>query len=378
MQSRIPLLAALVLAAGLVGCSPAAGSNSNLGMAQLSLAQGNYAEALAATDEALAANPDDVEALTLRSEILFQQAEAMEDPAARRPIVEDMIETVRRAQAVAPDDESVGVARDRAWYLAVNSGNEALRAGDAATAAELFQRGADVQPDSSQAFFGLGLARYQMNDAAAAVAPFERAAALDPDDPTVAIYYGRSLIRSDRATEGIAALDEAARRFPDDNDIRTERLNALAQAGRTDEAIAEYEREIARNPDDAVYRYNYGALLLQADRFDEAAEQLERAAELDPTNADALYNLGATYQNKAASLNRMANESDDNAEANRLLQERDENIGRALPYFERSRALVAGEPGEADVCQALFQLYTQLNRIDDAEEAAACAGISMN
>lgn len=378
MHSRLPLLAALVLAVGVAGCSPSAGSNSNLGIAQVSLAQGNYEAALASVEEALTTNPDDVDALNLKAEILFQQAEATEDLAARVPIIEEMVATVQRAQAVAPTEESVGVARDRAWYVAVNSGNDALRANDDATAATLFQSGIDVQPDSSQAYFGLGLARFRSNDAAAAVAPFERASTIAPDDPTLAVYYGRALLRADRASEGITALEDAASRFPDDEDVQTEILNAYAAAGRTDEAIQRYEAAIANRPNDPVYRYNYGALLLQADRFDEAIEQLERSTELDPTNPDALYNLGAAYQNRAAALNTQANEAADNAEANRLLQQRDENIQQAIPYFEQARELVAGEPGEADVCLALFQLYSQVNRMDEAEAAAECAGISMN
>lgn len=377
MRSRLlPLLLAAVLAGGATGCAPAGGSSSNLGVAQVSLAQGNYDAALASVDETLATNPDDVSALALRAEILFQQAQATDGTAARLPIIEDMTETVRRAQALAPGDGEVETAAARAWYLAVNTGNDALRDNELDAAATLFQSGIDVQPDSSQAYFGLGLARYRNDEAAAAVPSFERAATISPDDPTLTIFYARSLLESDRATEGLAVLDEASTRFAGDADVESEILNAYARSGRTDDAIARYEAAIASRPDDPVFRYNYGALLLQAGRYDDAIEQTERAVELDPQNADALYNLGAAYQNRAASLNTEANETDDNARANDLLRQRDENLEAALPYFERARAAVAGESGEADVCAALFQVYTQLNRIDDAEAVAECAGFA--
>lgn len=367
-------LAVAVLAGGLTGCAPT-GGDSNLGLAQVSLAQGDYAAALASIDETLATDPDNVEALALRADVLFEQGQATEDLAQRLVIIEDMAETVQRAQAIAPDDPAVLAARDRAWFLAVNSGNESLRA-DGANAATFFQRGVDVQPDSVQGYFGLGLARYRDGDLSAAVAPFERARAIDPSDPTIAIYYSRALVGSDRATEGLAALEEAATQFPEDEDIQTEILNVYARSGNTEEAIARYEASIASRPNDTVVRYNYGSLLLRAQRYDEAIEQFEEAIRIDPQNADALYNLGATYQNRAAALNEQANATDDNAEANRLLQQRDENLEASLPYFERARTIVAGEQGEASVCSALFQVYTQLNRIDEAEGVAECAGFA--
>jgi hypothetical protein len=101
------------------------------------------------------------------------------------------------------------------------------------------------------------------------------------------------------------------------------------------------------------------------------------AVELDATNPDAQYNMGAALQNKAASLAAEANATEDNAAANALIEERDSLLERALSYLEASRSLAA-EGDERNACEALFRVYTQLNRVDDANTVAECAGMSMN
>ena len=383
MRPRLsPLLAALVAVAFTAGCSGAGSTSSSpeIGAAQLAVAQGNYDAAIASLDTALDADPMNVDALVLRADVRRQQAEAAMDPAAKLEALRDGVETVERAMEVAPEDQEVRNAALNLWATSVNAGNDLIRdpSADANVAADLFEVGTMAVPDSVQGYYGLGLARLRAADAAAAVDPLRRAVELSPDDPGPTLYYGRALLFSDQATEAVDVLETASARFPDDQDLETTLLNAYARSGQTDRAITRYETSIGRLPTDPVVRYNYGALLLQAQRYDEAIEQLERATELDATNADAFYNLGAAYQNKAASLNEQANTTEDNAASAQLVAQRDENLDAALPYLQRAREISVGTEGEADACEALFRVYTQLGRISDAEGVAECAGISMN
>ena len=383
MRPRLsPLPVALALVVALAGCSAAGSSASSpeIGAAQLAIAQGNFDEAAAQLDAALAADPDNVDALVLRADVRRQQAEAATDPAARLDAYRDGLETVRRAQAVAPENQEVQNAALNLWASSVNAGNDLIRDPDADSnaAADLFEVGTQAVPDSVQGYYGLGLARLRAADAAAAVDPLRRAVELSPNDPGPTVYYGRALLFSDQATEAVDVLEAASAQYPDDEDIETTLLNAYARSGQTDRAIERYEQSIVTKPTDPVVRYNYGALLLQAQRFDEAIEQLEQATELDAQNADAFYNLGAAYQNKAASLNEQANTAEDNAESADLVAQRDENLEAALPYLQRAREISAGTTEETDACEALFRVYTQLGRIDDATAVSECAGMSMN
>ncbi len=369
-------LAVAVLVGGADGCS----SDPNVEGAKLNLRNQEYDNAIENLDTALETNPDNVEALTLRAEVRRAQAEKAQG-AQRMTYLDDMVETIRRAQALAPDDPAVQTSALGAWALAVNSGNDALRNADAdpMDASNLFQTSIDLQPDSMQGYFGLGLAELRAGNASEAVAPLRRAVEIDPTDATASVYLGRALLLSDQNSEAVTVLEEAAGRFPDDADIQTSLLNAYARSGDTDRALEQYERSIqGAGAEDPVVRYNYGALLLNAGRFDEAIEQLNEAVRLNPENPDAYYNLGASYQNKASALNDQANEAEDNAEASRLTAERDENLEASLPYLQRARELSAAQGDESSVCLALFRVYTQLGQVDNAERVAECAGVSMN
>ena len=383
MRPRLSLLpAVLALVVALAGCSAAGSASSpEVGAAQLAVAQGNYDAAITQLDAALEADPANVDALVLRADVRRQQAEAATDAAARLAAYRDAVETLRRAEAAAPGNQEVQNTALNLWASSVNAGNDLIRDPDADSneAADLFEVGTQAVPDSVQGYYGLGLARLRAADAAAAVDPLRRAVELSPDDPGPTVYYGRALLFSDQAAEAVTVLEEAGARFPDDEDIETTLLNAYAESGQTDRAIERYERSIVSKPADPVVRYNYGALLLQAQRFDEAIEQLEEATRLDAQNADAFYNLGAAYQNKAAALNEQANTAEDNRASAALVAQRDENLEAALPYLQRAREISSGDPAEeADACEALFRVYTQLGRIADAEGVAECAGISMN
>lgn len=383
--SRVSFLTLFAFVAIALGGADGCSSDPQVEGAKLYINNKEYDQALDRLNESLATNPDNVEALVLKAEVL--RLMGGETPTAqvekRTQLFQDMTATLERAAQLAPDDQSVIDGQLNAWAYAVNQGNTTLRRADAdpAEAAQYFRGAMDLQPDSMQGAFGLGLAELRSSNFEAAIDPLRRAVELAPEDANTHEYLARAYLATDRAAEAVEVLETAQARFPDNADIRTTRLNAYAVAGMTDRAIEEYEREIAEGratgEEEAMIRYNYGSLLLSARRLDEAIEQLRMAVELDPDNADAQYNMGAALQNKASGLAQQANETEDNAAANALIEERNHLLEEALPYLQASRSLAEGSE-ETNACSALFQVYTQLNRIDDANAVAECAGMSMN
>lgn len=381
-QRLLPLVLTLALAV-VVGGADGCSSDPNVEGARLYIRNNELPQALEALDRAMAANPDNVEALVLRADVRRRQADAATDGAERQRYFDQMEADVARATQLAPTDADVITMRTNGWITAVTKGNQALvnQNVERSVSQGHFRTAVNLLPDSSQGHYGLGLAYLTADDAASAVAPLRRALELSPGNESTHLYLGRALLLSDQATEGVAVLQAAGDRFPDNADIQNTLLNAYAMGGNTEEALARYERAVQESPDNALLFYNYGALLLRAERYDEAIAQLERATELDPTSGDAHYNLGAAIQNKAAALTRRANETEDNAEANRLIAERDALLVRSLGPLVRAREIAAGvsdAEGERTACNALFQVYGQLNRASDAAEVAACAGQSMN
>lgn len=379
LVSLVLALSLAVVVGGADGCS----SDPNVEGARLYLRNNELPEAAAALDRALEANPENVQALALRADVRRRQADAATVPAERQTLIDQMAADIARAYQLAPADEEVRVIRINGWAMAVTKGNQALtnQNVEPTVSRGLFETAVNVMPDSSQGHFGLGLSYLRADDPAGAVPHLRRTTEIDPANVAAYIYLGRALLLSEQATEGIAVLEEAADRFPDNQDVQATLLNAFAVGGRTDEALARYERAVVTSPDDATIRYNYGALLLRAERYDEAITQLERAAALDPANGDAQYNLGAALQNKASALTDQANDTDDTAAADALIVQRDELLNRSLAYLVRARE-IASQASDADsertACNALFQVYAQLDRPDDANRVAACAGQEMN
>lgn len=377
----VALFAATLLLGGADGCS----SDPNIEGAKLYIRSGDYVNALANIETALTENPDNPEALELKAQVLQLQSAQMVDPIERQPMVEQMMAALNRADALNPGDPDVAQTRLVAWAEEMNSGSRLLQSsggneGNLAKAIQAFENATYIQPDSSSGHYNLGLAHLVNGDPDSAIGPFETSISSGGGDASAYVYLGRALLATtSNSSRALEVLEEASALFPDDAAVRAELLNAYGATGQADRAITAYEAAVARDPDDAVLRYNYGSTLLVAERFDEAIVQLERAVALDANNANAFYNLGAAYQNKATAVNSRLIESEDNAEANRLRAERDGLLEQALPHLAEARRLTTLQNEDpADICRALFQVYAQLSRADEAREAGECAGENMN
>lgn len=379
MRLRLLSLPVLLLVAVLVGGADGCSSDPNVEGAKLYIRQNEYDRALENLDKALEADPQNVDALVLRADVLRLQAEGAQGITEKRRLLDESNQALDQAYAIDPANTDIRNVRTQLWAFSVNEGNRALRnpESDPGDALGYFEVATSVLPDSMQGHFGLGLAHLRAGDARSAIAPLTRATEIAPDEVNAYDYLGRAYLLTDQGTEALRVLQAAADRFPENEDIQTSLLNAYAVSGQTDTAIERYEAQRAARANDPAFLYNYGALLLQADRYDEAIEQFEASIALNPDNADAQYNLGAALQNRATALNEQASETTDNAEAERLLEERDQFLERSLGPLVRAREL-SDPAGEQAVCNALFQVYTQLNRIDDANGVAECAGFSTN
>ena len=379
---RLLSLPALCLLAVMLGGADGCGGNPDLAGARQAIGVSDFDRALVNVNTVLAAEPANLEALTLKADILRQQVGRAPDAAAKAALVAEMNATVRQAIAINAADPNVGVVRTNAWALSVNEGNTLLRDASAPEGASipLFNAAVEFMPDSSQGYFGLGLAELTRGNAVEAIASLRSATRLSPDDESALYYLGRALLAADQGAEAITVLSAATQRFPANAALRADLLNAYARTGRAGEALSLYEAAlVSPTPEEEpTLRFNYGTVLLQAGRQADAIAQFERSIALRPDNFDAQYNLGAAYQNQAADVNRRANETDDNAENRRLVTQRDVLLNRSLPYFERSRSLGTEPSDGRSACEALFRVYTTLGRIDDARSVATCAGQTMN
>lgn len=140
----------------------------------------------------------------------------------------------------------------------------------------------------------LGRAFKGQGDLDAAIECYRSAIAGDPGMVDARISLGLALKDQGRVEEAVAAYRAALARNPDSFEALLNLGNALQLRGESGEAIASYNRAAAVRSDSAALHYNLGKALRVQLRDSEAVERFQRAVLIDPGYLDAYFNLGNT------------------------------------------------------------------------------------
>ncbi|OZC03257.1 tetratricopeptide repeat protein [Rubricoccus marinus] len=377
MRFRLPLLPALLALALVVGGADGCSSDPNVEGAKLKIRTEDFDGALANLNTALEEDPDNVEALRLKSQVLTLQMEKA-PVAERAAFIPELQATITRAARLAPEDADVAAMRGFAWAQMLNTGNQSLQneRTPAAESIPFFEGAIAVNPDSVGGHFGLGLAQLLSSNSAAAATAFENTLEMDPGYTNASIYLSKAYLQMDRGADAVTVLEKARTMVADeDRDrLQQEYLNTLASSGQSDRAIAEFETQVDNFPNDPLIRYNYGTLLLGVDRFADAIEQFEAASMMEDDNADAFYNLGVARLREAGRIETEAGALDlsEQDTYDSMIAQRDELIEGSLSALTTARDLADGAT-RPTVCRTLVTIYNSLGRADDATSAQACA-----
>ncbi|GLU32800.1 tetratricopeptide repeat-containing glycosyltransferase family protein [Trinickia caryophylli] len=191
---------------------------------------------------------------------------------------------LREAVEIAPEH---GEALEGLAYLA-------LREGDAAHAADYFDRAIEHLPPSPQRQHDAGMTNQAAGRHERALACFERALAMAPDAlPTLktAALCASELGRFDEAAR---ALERVRELEPRAWQSHYNLGRALGLAGRYEEEIACYRRAIELQPTGAAAYVNLGVALRDLHRFDEALRVFKKAVQLESDHAGARTNRAQT------------------------------------------------------------------------------------
>ncbi|MHB1205286.1 MAG: tetratricopeptide repeat protein [Rhodospirillaceae bacterium] len=134
---------------------------------------------------------------------------------------------------------------------------------------ELMARAIALKPDMKEAHQNLANAYMRAERLVEAEHHFRRALALQPNDADAHNNLGGVLLRREQYTEAEACIARALKLQPDmTNALRN--MGAIAEiSGRTELALSIYDCILARHPDDADTRYQRAGLLLSLGRFAE-------------------------------------------------------------------------------------------------------------
>jgi tetratricopeptide (TPR) repeat protein len=234
--------------------------------------RGDLDAALKAFNDALADNPDLVDAHLGVGDVYRDQADY---PRAEQAY----------QQAATLDPQNF----DAHYYLGLT--RQLLgRIGDAISA---YRRAIALRPDSPQAHRDLAAAYLQNRQPQSALATARRAVELDPDDQPAWFNLAAALSLTQDYEAAVQAYRRAAELGPLPEQIGLGLADAHLRLGNLDRAVNTLLNLTARNPRSAVGHERLGYAYFRQRKFVSAADAYQQAVELAPRSTSALNGLGA-------------------------------------------------------------------------------------
>jgi tetratricopeptide (TPR) repeat protein len=317
-----------------------------LTLAELSIAQANYDEALARADEVLTIEPGNQTAGLLRAEAWiglgkYEQAENLlarmskqypQDPSVhiqlgllllhRKKYREAEIQIRRVYQARAKDPRApIALAEVLAAQAKTGQALELLQseikntpnsipllrtlsriAGDAGhidLALDQYSKLIAQQPGSAEYYLRRGQLYRKKGNAHQAVINLEKASQLAPADPLVAAYLADALLSAGRRGDAKAKYRVALGLQPDNPVILNNLAMMLSESdGDLDEAQKLAEAALRNDPNQLAFRDTLGWVYLRKGMTDSAIQTLNGVVSKAPSNPTFAYHLGLALSRK--------------------------------------------------------------------------------
>jgi tetratricopeptide (TPR) repeat protein len=259
------------------------------------LAASRYVDAWAIFKAILDVSPQDERAMYGGALSLFNLRQVAE---AER-LAKAAFDAARMAsQATVANQGSIGEASRRAADALVLLGVIFAVKGDSANALKAVEQATVLAPDSFDAQFALGRARFGAGDPSGASLAFRAAVALKTDDAQSRFFLATALEGAGDDEAALSAYRELLAIRPESADGHLGLGALLVKLGgeRTDEGIRELLRAVNLNGDLYEARITLGRALLRKGQAQAAVEHLQRAAALAPRNPEPHYQLALAYR----------------------------------------------------------------------------------
>ncbi len=189
-------------------------------------------------------------------------------------------------------------------------------------------------------------------------------------DPKIFIYYNRALQQLGDTAGAFAAIKLGRVRFPDNLSLLLEQAQLYLEKGQSEELIKSLKEAIVKKPDNpanANFNFLIGKSYDDMENPDSAKIYYEEAIKVNPKFFEAYYNIGAIYINKAARIQKVANDLplSKNKEFKVMEKEANDNLKKAIPWLVKARAI---KPDDKPTYKGLKEAYARLKMNDKLKE----------
>lgn len=251
----------------------------NNGLAELYFKTGRSKEAVAAAQELIRKNPNNVDAHKLLGRIYLRALGDSQSGVPAEPVLKQAIAEYVKIVALEPDDTENRLLLGRLYTVAH----------DTPHAEEQFKAAQQIDPDSEEVVLSLAQHYSENNELQRAIDLLE---ALPEDDQTTKTEYvlGASYEQMKDSKKAIAAYRKAVDLEPENLDAERALGQALLADGQLSEALKAFQDVAAGNPEDAAAYIRISEIQRRQGKYDDALATLKKAKALVHDSIEIGYN----------------------------------------------------------------------------------------
>ena len=266
--------------------------------------------------------------------------------------------------------DDINVYLQNLYSLYFNEGANNFNEQNYGLAKKNLKRAFDIMKDrgvfDTVAAFYTGLVSYLDKDPKTTVEYMKKCDEVNFNDPRVYVYWNRALKMEGDTAAALDVIKKGRTKYPEELSILLEEAQTYLEKGETEKLKQSLLKAIEKDTANANLYFLLGKTYDDEGQKVEAEKYYKKAIEIKPDFFEAYYNIGAIYNNKASELLKEANDLplDATEKYNKLTNEANENLKKALPWLEKALEL---NPKDEYTRRALKEAYTRLKMYDKAK-----------
>jgi Tfp pilus assembly protein PilF len=167
--------------------------------------------------------------------------------------------------------------------------------GEYEKAVEAYKRAIEINPDSAEAYYHLGMAYSSLGKYKDAVEAYSRSIKIRPDYAAAHYNLGHAYSNLNQHDKAIKAFRHSIQHEPDNLEAYFALGNAYFDSGREEKAVDTFEAAISRKPDNPYAYYRLGLLYFPSGLHARAAEAFTQVINRDPRYGEAYFHRAYSY-----------------------------------------------------------------------------------